>query len=250
MKALLPVLLLLASMAGNTQPPAPDYIPANHTSIKIQPILHGTLMLEWNGEVIYSDPYGGASRFQNLPAPSMILITDIHGDHLNPETLLAIDTESATFVVPQAVADQLPEEITSKVIVMKNGESRKVNDILIMAVPMYNLPESEDSRHTRGRGNGYVLHLGGKNIYISGDTEDITEMRALKDIDVAFVCMNLPYTMDIDQAASAVLEFRPAVVYPFHYRGQGGLNDIEGFKQLVNKGSDQIDVRLRNWYSE
>lgn len=250
MKTPLLILLLLVSLIGNTQPPAPDYIPANHTSIKIQPILHGTLMLEWNGEVIYADPYGGASRFENLPAPSMILITDIHGDHLNPETLLAIKTEKATFVVPQAVADQLPKEITSKVIVMKNGESRKVNDILITAVPMYNLPESSDSRHTKGRGNGYVINLGGKNIYLSGDTEDITEMRALKDIDVAFVCMNLPYTMDIDQAASAVLEFKPSVVYPFHYRGQAGLNDVEGFKKLVSEGSDQIEVRLRNWYSE
>ena len=114
---------------------------------------------------------------------------------------------------------------------------------------MYNLPDDKDARHSKGRGNGYVLTLGGKRIYISGDTEDIPEMRALKSIDVAFVCMNLPYTMDINQAAGAVLEFKPKVVYPYHYRGQGGLAEVEGFKKLVNAGSKSIDVRLRNWYS-
>lgn len=115
---------------------------------------------------------------------------------------------------------------------------------------MYNLPESPDSRHTKGRGNGYILQLGGKKVYISGDTEDIPEMRALEGIDVAFVCMNLPYTMDINQAASAVLEFKPKIVYPFHFRGQGGLSDVEGFKKLVNDGDASIDVRLREWYAE
>jgi L-ascorbate metabolism protein UlaG (beta-lactamase superfamily) len=113
---------------------------------------------------------------------------------------------------------------------------------------MYNLPEAPDSRHTKGRGNGYVLTLGGKLVYISGDTEDIREMRSLKNIDVAFVCMNLPYTMDIEQASSAVLEFKPKIVYPYHYRGQGGLNDVEGFKKLVNAVNPSIEVRLRNWY--
>jgi len=90
---------------------------------------------------------------------------------------------------------------------------------------MYNLPEDADSRHTKGRGNGYIVMAGGKKMYISGDTEDITEMRALRGIDVAFVCMNLPYTMDVDQGADAVLEFKSKMVYPYHYLGQGGLND-------------------------
>ena len=115
---------------------------------------------------------------------------------------------------------------------------------------MYNLPEAADSRHTKGRGNGYILTMGGKKIYLSGDTEDIPEMRALKDIDVAFVCMNLPFTMDINQAASAVLEFKPKIVYPYHYRGQGGLADVEGFKKLVNAGNPKIEVRLRSWYPQ
>jgi L-ascorbate metabolism protein UlaG (beta-lactamase superfamily) len=113
---------------------------------------------------------------------------------------------------------------------------------------MYNLPESQDSRHTKGRGNGYLITLAGKRLYVSGDTEDIPEMRQLKKIDAAFVCMNLPYTMDVKQAADAVLAFKPGIVYPYHYRGQGGLSDINEFKQIVNNKNSKIDVRLLDWY--
>jgi L-ascorbate metabolism protein UlaG (beta-lactamase superfamily) len=113
---------------------------------------------------------------------------------------------------------------------------------------MYNLPEAADASHPKGRGNGYVLTLGGKNVYLSGDTEDIAEMRALRGIDVAFVCMNLPYTMDVPQAAQAVLAFKPGIVYPYHYRGENGLSDVAGFKKTVNAANPKIDVRLRNWY--
>jgi L-ascorbate metabolism protein UlaG (beta-lactamase superfamily) len=113
---------------------------------------------------------------------------------------------------------------------------------------MYNLPESSTSRHTKGRGNGYVLSLGGSNIYISGDTQGIPEMRSLKDIEVAFVCMNLPYTMDVMEASDAVLAFKPKIVYPYHYRGQNGLSDINDFKKLVDAKKLAIDVRIRNWY--
>jgi L-ascorbate metabolism protein UlaG (beta-lactamase superfamily) len=109
---------------------------------------------------------------------------------------------------------------------------------------MYNLPEAPDAFHTKGRGNGYVLTIGGKNIYISGDTEDIPEMRSLTNIDIAFVCMNLPYTMDPTQAAQGVLAFKPKIVYPYHYRGQ----DVNTFKTLVNEGNKNIEVRLREWY--
>ncbi|MEM1138130.1 MAG: MBL fold metallo-hydrolase, partial [Bacteroidota bacterium] len=111
--------------------------------------------------------------------------------------------------------------------------------------------ETPESRHPKGRGNGYLLNIDGKRIYISGYTKDITEMRSLTGIDIAFVCMNLPYTMDIEQAASAVLDFKPKIVYPFHYRGGGGkFSDTEQFKQLVNKKNGDIEVRLLNWYAE
>ena len=133
---------------------------------------------------------------------------------------------------------------------VNNGGSHEEMGIQIQAIPMYNLPESPDEKHVKGRGNGYVLTMGDKRIYISGDTEDIPEMRALKDIDIAFVCMNLPYTMDINQAASAVLEFEPSVIYPYHYRGRPDISDTEAFKALVDAGSKDIEVRLRNWYPD
>ena len=92
------------------------------------------------------------------------------------------------------------------------------------------------------------MTIGGKTIYLSGDTSDIPEMRQLTQIDVAFVCMNLPYTMSVDQAADAVIEFKPNIVYPYHYRGQGGLSDVDRFKSLVNQSATEVEVRLRNWY--
>lgn len=245
------ILLTLCSaitFLSEAQRPAPDIVTAKQTNINIQPILHGTVVFTWNNKVIYADPYGGGKAFEGLAAPDLILITDIHGDHLNGETLKTLNLTKAVLVVPQAVADQLPEDMKGKAVILSNGASTIQNGISISAIPMYNLPEANDSRHTKGRGNGYLVNLGGKTIYLSGDTSDIPEMRSLKGIDIAFVCMNLPFTMDINQAASAVLDFKPTIVYPYHYRGQGGLSDVEGFKKLVNDGNKKIEVRLRNWY--
>lgn len=226
-----------------------DMIPAKNGDITINPITHGTLVLEHHDQVIYVDPYGGAAAFAGQKKPTMVLITDIHGDHLNQETLDGLDLSGATIIVPQAVADILKAGTGKAIEIIGNGESKTYNGVGLKAIPMYNLPESADAPHTKGRGNGYVLALGGKHVYISGDTEDIQEMRALKNIDVAFVCMNLPYTMEVDQAASAVAEFKPTMVYPYHYRGTNGLSDIEKFKTLVNAAAPNIDVRLRNWYN-
>jgi L-ascorbate metabolism protein UlaG (beta-lactamase superfamily) len=240
---------LLLTIGAHAQLPAPDELKTGSGSVSIQPITHGSLVLTWNKLVIYVDPYGGGQLYQGIAAPDLILITDIHGDHLNAETLAAIETSKATIVAPQAVVDQLPDNLKGKASVLANGSQVQKSGIDILAIPMYNVPDDKDARHSKGRGNGYVLTISGKRIYISGDTEDIPEMRSLRNIDVAFVCMNLPYTMGINQASSAVLEFKPKVVYPYHYRGQGGLADVEGFKKLVNAGSSSIEVRLRNWYS-
>ena len=231
------------------QRPEPDIIKSEDGDITIQPILHGTLVLKWNGKTIYVDPYGGAERFKGIAAPDLILITDIHGDHTNLETLKGLDTEKAIFIVPPAVADLLRKDYEKQLVIVKNGGISVQNDIFINAIPMYNLPEDATSRHPRGRGNGYFLNLGGKVIYISGDTEDINEMRKLRNISVAFICMNLPYTMDINQAADAVLNFKPKIVYPYHYRGNPDMSDTAAFKKLVNAKNSKIDVRLRDWYS-
>ncbi len=225
-------------------PPA-DLEKVKGGELSIQPISHATLVVSYHKKNIYIDPTGGAVTFKGMNAPDIIVITDIHGDHFDLKTIEAINTKQAVFVVPQAVADKMPASVDKqKIVVLKNGATKKLRKIWVEAIPMYNLPEAADSRHTKGRGNGYVLTIGGKKIYISGDTEDIPEMRALKNIDIAFVCMNLPYTMDVNQAAQGVLAFRPKAVYPYHYRGQ----DVNAFKSLVNSTDPNIEVRLRNWY--
>jgi L-ascorbate metabolism protein UlaG (beta-lactamase superfamily) len=196
------------------------------------------------------DPYGGSEAFKALAKPDLILITDVHGDHLDEKTLDAIGAEGVSIIAPQAVKDQMSEKYKKSTSVLNNGEKQNDHGFAIEAIPMYNLPEASDAKHVKGRGNGYVMTLGEKKVYISGDTEDIPEMRSLSGIDIAFVCMNLPYTMDINQAASAVLEFKPKIVYPYHYRGRPDMSDTQAFKEIVDGGNQDIEVRLKNWYPE
>lgn len=213
--------------------------------LTIQPIKHATLVLSYNNKTVYVDPVGGAEAFEGLADPDMILITDINKDHFDLRTLESIHTANAIIVVPQAVADRLPDMLIRKqLVVFNNGDMRMFNGIGVAAIPMYNLPETDDAYYTRGRGNGYVVGIGGKNIYISGETDAIPEMKELKNIDIAFIAMDLPYTMNAKQAAETVLEFKPGIVYPYDYRGQ----DVTNFKTMVNEGDKNIDVRLRNWY--
>lgn len=248
LKSILTATLAVALLQANAQHATPDQIKTNKGDLTIQPIEHATLVLTWDDKTIYVDPTGGAEAFAGMAKPYMILITDIHGDHMNPKTLDALETEGTVLIVPQAVADQLPEKYRSQAKVIGNGESITQAGIQITAVPMYNLPESADAKHVKGRGNGYVLNLGNKNVYISGDTEGVPEVRGLKNIDVAFLSMNLPYTMDVDQAASTTLDFKPKIIYPYHFRGQNGLADVEAFKQQVNDKNKNIEVRLKDWY--
>lgn len=243
-------LVLFISGFAFGQRPSADVVETSKGPLTIQPLNHATLAFTWQGKTIYADPNGGGKTFEGVAAPDIILITDIHGDHFNPETLEAINTSNATLVVPQAVADKLSDNLKKKAVVLGNGQSKSIMNVTVTAVPMYNLPESAETRHPKGRGNGYVLTFGNKKVYISGDTSGIPEMRGLKDIDVAFVCMNLPYTMDINEASQAVLDFKPKVVYPYHYRGQNGLSDTQAFKKLVNDKNAKIEVRLRDWYAQ
>ena len=248
MKAILSALLLVVGLYhANAQAPAPDSIPTKMGQLTIQPIQHASLILATKSLTIYADPTG-ADNYKSMKAPDIILITDIHGDHFDVKTIEAVKTASTVLIVPQAVADKLPAADKEHLVVLANGSNTTQSGISIAAIPMYNLPESATAMHTKGRGNGYVLTIGGKKIYISGDTQGIPEMRSLKDIDVAFVCMNLPYTMDVKEAADAVLAFKPKIVYPYHYRGQGGFSDVNAFKSLVDAGNQKIDVRLLAWY--
>jgi len=213
----------------------------------ISPVGHATFVVAWNGRAIYVDPVGGGGAFEKFPEPDLILITDVHGDHLNPGTLETVSTERTTIVAPAAVASKIPDAVKGRKVVLANGESADAAGAKVEAIPMYNLTPERKEFHTKGRGNGYVVTLGGKRFYISGDTEDIPEMRALEGIDAAFVCMNLPYTMTVERAADAVLAFKPKVVFPYHYRGKGGLSDVDEFKKLVSK-NPAIEVRQLDWY--
>ncbi|WP_353723262.1 MBL fold metallo-hydrolase [Dyadobacter sp. 676] len=224
-------------------------MPTSKGPLKIQPLNHATLALTWNGKTIYADPYQAPKTFVGIAKPDLIVITDIHGDHFDPASLGALDLTNTVIVAPQAVADKMSDALKAKTTVLANGATTEKLGISITAIPMYNLPETADSRHTKGRGNGYVLKMGGKSVFLSGDTSGIPEIKALKNIDVAFVCMNLPYTMDINEAAATVLAFKPKVVYPYHYRGQNGFSDTEAFKKLVNEKDGKIEVRVRDWYT-
>src|SRR5690606_2523182 len=217
-------------------------------SLEIIPVEHASAVLQWGDLTLYMDPVGEKALYGGQQAPDLILITDIHGDHFSLETLQALDTKNTTLVVPQAVADQLPADSGFTVEIMANGEQREVLGVGIEAIPMYNLREEALKFHDKGRGNGYVLTLGGERIYFSGDTEDIPEMRALADVDKAFVCMNLPYTMTVESAADAVIEFKPLEVYPYHYRGSPDVSDVKRFKELVNAGDPNIKVVQLDWY--
>jgi L-ascorbate metabolism protein UlaG (beta-lactamase superfamily) len=221
-----------------------------NSEVIIHPISHGSLVIEYGDEMIYIDPVGKPEVFNGLKKPTVVVITDIHGDHLNLETLDSISDSSITLVIPKAVAERLNENIHGERIIMNNGDKTIVKALNIEAIPMYNLREEALEFHKKGRGNGYVIGLGDERIYISGDTEDIIEMRSLTNIDKAFVCMNLPWTMTIDSAADAVLEFKPKEIYPYHYRGTDGMSDIESFKSIVNSKNNNIKVNLINWYSQ
>jgi L-ascorbate metabolism protein UlaG (beta-lactamase superfamily) len=245
------LVFVLALYSSKAQLTAPDTIALAKGSLVIQPIQHASMVLTAGGKTIYVDPVGGAARYQGLAAPDIILVTDIHGDHFDPGTLRGLMSHGNVLVAPEAVVAMLNDTLknSGNVIVLANGQKTMQGGIGIAAIPMYNLPVSAtERRHPKGRGNGYVLSIGGKKIYISGDTQGIPEMRALTGIDIAFVCMNLPYTMDVNEAADAVLAFKPRIVYPYHYRGQGGFSDIAAFKTKVEAGDKGIEVRLRNWY--
>jgi len=209
--------------------------------VKITPLYHASTLIEAGGKVIYLDPAKPAD-FTGRPKADLVLITDIHGDHMDAAAVTAISKPGTEILAAPAVVSTIP---AAKPIA--NGESKTWQGWTIEAIPAYNLtrgPAPGKLFHDKGRGNGYVLTYGGKRFYFSGDTEGVPEMRALKNIDVAFICMNLPYTMPPEEAADAVLAFHPKVVIPYHYRG----SDLSVFqKKLEGSG---IEVRVLDWYAK
>ena len=233
-----------------------DVIQTSKGDLRITPINHASLMLQFDGKVIYVDPINQGD-YQGKPKADLILVTHAHPDHMNRARLDGLETDKTIVIAPECVtvARLVPEGQTTY-----NGEKKSVAGIEVEAVPMYNLtrgPQPGAFYHpkTEGRnadgyacddgapGNGYILTMGGKRLYISGDTECTPEMKALQNIDVAFVPMNLPYTMSPSEAAACVNSFKPKIVYPYHY-GQSNLQEFTGAVQRT----PGVEVRLRKWY--
>ena len=211
-------------------------LPIEGGSVAVTPVEHGTVRFSFPTAEVLVDPTGQPSE-----QAALILITDLHGDHLQPEAIALASGPDTIVIAPQAVADTLQH---ADLQVLRNGEKTSVLGLEITAVPMYNLvrgPEEGQLFHTKGRGNGYVIEAGGRRIYVAGDTECTTEMKALKDIDLAFVPMNLPYTMPPEEAAACVEAFAPIVAVPYHYRG----SDRPGFEGLLE---GKVTVELLEFY--
>lgn len=208
-------------------------------SLVITFIGHGTLMFEWGEKVIHVDPVGRYADYSGLPSADLVLITHEHGDHLDPEALVKIRKEGTVILANPASAATIDGSIP-----LENGESRTELGIHVETTPAYNILHKRDSGepfHPKGRGNGYVLTFGDKRVYVAGDTENIPEMKALEDIDIAFLPMNLPYTMTPEMVADAARAFRPKVLYPYHY----GNTDTARLAELL-KDEVGIDLRIRD----
>ena len=216
-----------------------DVIPTSHGELVITFLGHGSLLLENQDKVIYVDPYSRVADYTRLPNADLVLITHEHGDHLDPAALSQVRTKDTTIVIPPVCLAQIPDGL-----VLRNGDTQQISDIQIEAVPAYNVVHRRETGvpfHPPGVGNGYVLGFGNTRVYVAGDTEDIPEMRSLQDIDIAFLPMNLPYTMTPEMVASAARAFSPRILYPYHY----GRTDPNGLVRLLKDRPD-IEVRIRD----
>ena len=196
---------------------------------------HGTLMFDFNGKIIHIDPWSRLADYSKLPKADIVLITHHHQDHLDTIAINNILKKNTKIVLTKDVF-----EIIKTGIVMKNGDKQLVAGVNIEAVPAYNTTKGREIYHPKGRDNGYVLQIGEKRIYIAGDTENIDEMAELKNIDIAFLPMNQPYTMLPEQVVDAVKKFKPKILYPYHY----GDTDVSKLKILLTN-EKYVDVRIR-----
>ncbi len=229
--------LFFASSAEAAQPFEIDSFSTAEGEVKVTFLGHGTLMFFHKGRVIHIDPYSAVADYAHLPKADVVLITHEHRDHLDRSALDLIVTPDTDIIL-----NEVSEQMLGQGEAMKNGEAVEIFDIRIEAVPAYNiLHEREKGKpfHPKGEHNGYILTFGDTRFYVAGDTENTPEMKALKDIDVAFLPMNLPYTMTPEMVADAALAFRPKVLYPYHY----GETDPSELQNLLKDSG--IEVRIR-----
>ena len=233
------ILLMVGAGAVNAQEKfEPDVIKTGAGELKITFIGHGTLMFTFGGKVIHVDPVGQYADYGKLPKADLILITHEHRDHLDPKAVEMLRQPGTEIVLTQAAAGQVAGGL-----VMANGEVKTVAGLTIEAVPAYNLVHQRESGelfHPKGQGNGYVITFGGKRVYVAGDTENTPEMKALKNIDIAFLPMNLPYTMTPEMVADAARAFKPKILYPYHF----GKTDTARLTTLL-QDHQEIEVRIR-----
>ena len=218
-------------------------------SIVIHPVSHASFAMETSSGVIYVDPAGEPAQYDGLPDPDLYLITHRHGDHYDADLLAALP--EAPILTNADVADMMPDAIKARAETIAPGETTEMMGLGIETIPAYNTTEGRMDFHPKARGDlGFILTIDGNRVYISGDTEGTPEMRALDNIDIALVCMNLPFTMAAQQAADAVADFAPATVIPYHYRGRdGGTQDPQEFARLLNEAGTATEVTLHDWYN-
>ncbi|APR77053.1 Metal-dependent hydrolase [Minicystis rosea] len=237
-----------ASTASAAASRATDTFQTKSGDVKVTPIYHASTLLEVGGKAIYVDPFSKGD-FTGLPKADFILITDVHQDHDDPKALDALSTPATKIIAPPAVAADL--KARPNVTVIETGKKQSLGLFEVEGVPMYNLqrgPQPGKLFHDKGRGSGYVVTFGDKRFYFSGDTECTPEMKALPQIDVAFVCMNLPYTMPPKEAAECVNAFKPKVLFPYHYAVPGGeSSNLDDLKAAIDPKAG-VEVRLRKWY--
>ena len=212
-----------------------DVFSTSQGKLTITFIGHGTLMFEIKSKIIYTDPLSNLADYSKMSKADVMLITHQHPDHLDADAIALLSKNSTKIILTSAAFDML-----KKGIIMKNGDKKTVEGFEIEAVPAYNTTEGRDKFHPKGRDNGYILTIGKKRIYIAGDTENIPEMASLKNIDIAFLPMNQPYTMFPEQVADATNRIKPKILYPYHY----GDSDVSKLKTLLAKNHN-IDVRIR-----
>ncbi len=233
------ILLVLGFIPANAQNKfETDTIPTSAGTLEITFIGHGTVMFKFQNKIIHVDPVSREADYSQLPKADLILVTHEHGDHLDLKAIEAIKTDSTILVV----TGKCYEKIKTGTI-MKNGQVQNIMGLKIEAVPAYNIVHKRDSGqpfHPKGEGNGYVVTFGDKRVYVAGDTENTLEMKALKNIDIAFLPMNLPYTMTPEMVADAAKAFRPKILYPYHY----GSTDPHQLVELLKDVKD-IEVRIR-----
>ena len=234
------LLALLTTTTGSRDPAAPraDTIKTSACDLVVTFVGHGTLVFQLAGKVIHVDPWSRLADYATLPKADLVLITHEHGDHLDPAALAAIRKEGTRVVVSQSCAGKV-----AGAEVMKNGDVREEAGFRVEAVPAYNIAHLRgpgQPYHPQGNGNGYVITFGDTRVYVAGDTENTPEMKALKGIDIAFLPMNLPYTMTPEMVADAARAFRPRILYPYHY----GETDPQALVRLL-AGEKDIEVRVR-----